>query len=119
MIVNKSGHHYVSVAQIDERCFARDENYDYSNVRLIVAKIEDDNDKEHLQLRYLNGKMGWDRDTWEVYEHLEEGQYYCFVEFDWPAKSEIHDFCVSCYGESKAVFIRDEKSMYEKQDILR
>jgi hypothetical protein len=84
-----------------------------------VAKIEDDNDKEHLQLRYLNGKMGWDRDTWEVYEHLEEGQYYCFVEFDWPAKSEIHDFCVSCYGESKAVFIRDEKSMYEKQDILR
>lgn len=56
----------MSINQTDERCFDRDVDYDYSNVRLIVAKIENP-DTENKYLVYKNGKMGYERDTWEEY----------------------------------------------------
>lgn len=92
-------------------------DYDYSNVRLIVAKIEDP-EAEKKKLIYKNGKMGWDRDTWEYYDDLEAGEYYMYVEFDWPEQSEHTEFAVSCYGESKAYFLRDEKSLFKKEDVI-
>jgi len=74
-------------------------DYDYSTVRLIVCKIENP-ESEEKKLIYKNGKMGWDRDTWEEYLNLEPGEYYMYVEFDWPKNPEVTDFCVSCYGEA-------------------
>ena len=82
-------------------------NYDYSNVRLIVAKIENPEDAKK-KLIYKNGKQGYMRDTWEEYEKLESGEYYMYVEFDWKADSEHTEFCVSYYGHSNAYFLRDE-----------
>ena len=64
------GHHYLAISQTDERCFDRKIDYDYSNVRLIVAKIENPDEEDKI-LTYKNGKMGQDRDTWEEYENLE------------------------------------------------
>ena len=111
------GHHYLTVNQTDERCFDRKINYDYSNVRLIVAKIENPDDEEKV-LTYLNGKQGQDRDTWEEYENLEPGEYYMFVEFDWPDNVQHTEFSVSCYGEAKTYFLRDEKSIYDKNTLI-
>ena len=91
------GHHYLTVNQTDDRCFDRKIEYDYSNVRLIVAKIENPDEDEKV-LTYMNGKMGQDRDTWEEYENLEAGEYYMFVEFDWPDNVQHTEFCISCYG---------------------
>ena len=99
-VVNEpGGHHYLTVNQTDERCFDRKIEYDYSNVRLIVAKIENP-DEDVKTLTYKNGKMGQDRDTWEEYENLEPGEYYVYVEFDWPDNVQHTEFCLSCYGES-------------------
>jgi len=87
-------------------------------VRLIVAQIEDP-DAEEKRLIYKNGKQGMDRDIWEEYENLEPGEYYMFVEFDWPDNVQHTEFSVSCYGKSKAIFLRDEKSLYNKDDLVR
>jgi len=111
------GHHYLQIAQIDDRCMPKDMDYDYSTVRLIVCKI-DNPDVEQKVLTYKNGKMGWERDTWEEYEHLEPGEYYMYVEFDWPEQAEVTDFCVSCYGEAQTYFLRDERCSFDKNTVL-
>ena len=87
-------------------------------MRLIVAKIEDP-DAEEKKLIYKNGKMGQDRDIWEEYEDLEPGEYYMYVEFDWPDNVQHTEFSVSCYGEASTIFLRDEKSLYDKTDLVR
>ena len=111
------GHHYLTVNQTDERCFDRKVKYDYSNVRLIVAKIENPEAEEKV-LTYMNGKQGQDRDTWEEYENLEPGEYYMFVEFDWPDNVQHTEFSVSCYGAAQTFFLRDEKSLYDKTTLI-
>ena len=111
------GHHYLTVNQTDERCFDRNINYDYSNVRLIVAKIENPTEDEKV-LTYMNGKMGQDRDTWEEYENLEAGEYYMYVEFDWPDNVQHTEFSISCYGQAQTFFLRDEKSLYDKDTLI-
>jgi hypothetical protein len=62
--------------------------------------------------------MGWQRDTWEEYENLEAGEYYMFVEFDWPDNAEHTEFCVSCYGETTTYFLRDEKSLFNRDEVI-
>ena len=42
-----------------------------------------------------------------------------FVEFDWPDNVQHTEFSVSCYGESQSIFLRDEKSLYDKVDLVR
>ena len=112
------GHHYLSISQTDERCFDRKVDYDYSNCRLIVCKIENPEDEEKI-LTYKNGKMGQDRDIWEEYENLESGEYYMYVEFDWPDKAEHTEFCVNCYGEAQTYFLRDERGLFDKDTVIR
>lgn len=117
VVANPGGHCYLQVIQTDERCFDRKVQYDYSNVRLIVCKIEDpESDKKTLI--YKNGKSGYMRDTWEVYENLEPGEYYMYVEMDWPDKSEHTDFCVSYYGSPTAYFQRDEAAQFNRDELL-
>lgn len=117
VVTGQGGHHYLTINQTDDRCFDRKVDYDYSPVRFMLAKIDDPKGKK--KLIYLNGKMGWHRDTWEDYENLEAGEYYMFVEFDWREGSEHTEFVVSCYGESKTYFLRDEKAQYNKDEVIR
>jgi hypothetical protein len=62
--------------------------------------------------------MGYMRDTWEEYKNLAPGEYYMYVEFDWPKTSEHTEFCVSYYGYANAYFLRDESSLYEKDALI-
>ena len=41
-----------------------------------------------------------------------------FVEFDWPDNVQHTEFSVSCYGEAKTYFLRDEKSIYDKNTLI-
>lgn len=54
MAVERESHVYLSVIQKDKQCFGRNENYEYSNARLILAKICDNG------LEYIFGKMKMD-----------------------------------------------------------
>jgi hypothetical protein len=66
----------------------------------MIAKLlnPDEEDVSKREVKYISGKQGWDRDTWVECENLEEGDYYLFVEHDWPEKQEHTEFCVSIYG---------------------
>ena len=64
LMVTGDGEHTVSVSQTDARCFSRNDDYDYSNCRMIVMKIMKDSDKlENLELKYIKGGCGYDRET--------------------------------------------------------
>jgi hypothetical protein len=76
-----------------------------------VAKIENPGEDKKI-LKYRNGKAGWLRDTWETYENLEPGDYYMYVEFDWPENQEYTEFAVAYYGFATAYFLRDESAQF-------
>lgn len=38
---------------------------------------------------------------------------------DWNNTTEDTDICATCYGRSRSFYLRDEKSLYEKNDLLR
>ena len=114
------GEHTISCSQKDERCFSRHSDYEYSNCRLIVFKIEKDSDKlEELDIKYLQGTASWDRETHHIFPNLTKGEYYVYVEMDWNETTEDTDMCVTCYGKSKSFFLRDEKNLFNKADFLR
>ena len=120
LVVSGSGEHIISVSQTDERCFSRHSNYDYSNCRIIVLKVEKDaNTLEELEVKYIKGVQGWDRESHAEIQNLEKGEYLVFVEMDWNENTEDHEFCVTCYGSSRTFFLRDEKTLFDKQDLLR
>lgn len=120
LIVSGEGEHTISVSQTDERCFNRHSNYDYSNCRMIVLKIEKDSDViDDLQLKYMKGVSGWDRETHCQFDKLEKGEYFVYIEMDWNPDTEDTDFCATCYGSSRTFYLRDEKSLYDKNDLLR
>lgn len=67
----------------------------------------------------MKGCSGWDREAHAQFDNLEKGEYYVYVEIDWNENTEDKDFCVTCYGASKTFYLRDEKSMFDKLDVLR
>lgn len=85
-----------------------------------MFKIEKDSDKlEELEIKYLLGTSSFERETHHIFENLEKGEYYVYVEMDWNETTEDTDMCVTCYGASKSFFLRDEKNLFNKTDFLR
>jgi len=85
-----------------------------------VLKIEKDADTvEGLELKYIIGAQGWERESHAMIENLEKGDYFVYVEMDWNTNTEDHEVCVTCYGASRTFFMRDEKSLFDKNDLLR
>ena len=52
-------------------------------------------------------------------ENLEKGEYLVYIEMDWNESTEDNEFCSTCYGASRTFYLRDEKSLFDKNDILR
>jgi len=120
VMVSGSGEHTLSVSQTDERCFSRHSEYDYSNCRVILAKIiEDSDDVNTLKLQYLKATSNQDRETHINIENLDKGEYFVYVEMDWNKNTEDTEFCSTCYGASRTFYLRDEKSLFAKEHILR
>jgi hypothetical protein len=109
LVVSNSGEHTISISQTDERCFNRHTEYDYSNCRVLISKIEKDGDSiADLDLKYIKATAAQDRETHIHIENLEKGEYLVFIEMDWNEKTEDPEFCVTCYGASRTFFLRDE-----------
>lgn len=120
LMLTGEGEHTISISQVDERCFNRHSDYDYSNCRIIVAKIEEDADTiEKIQLKFMKGVAGWDREAHCQFDNLPKGEYYVYAELDWQEQVEDTEFCFTCYGASRSFYLRDEKSLFEKGDFLR
>jgi len=87
---------------------------------MIVMKIEEDADSlEKLKVKYMKGGSGWERESHLMFDNLPKGEYFLYVEMDWNEATEDTDFCVTCYGASRSFYLRDEKSLFDKGDLLR
>lgn len=119
LMVSQDGEYTISVSQKDERCFDRHSEYDYSNCRIIVLRIEEDSDSlDGLKVKYMQGVSGWDRESHVQFENLPKGEYFVYCEVDWDENTEDTEFCVSCYGAGRSFYLRDEKSLFDKTQLL-
>ena len=93
--VPKDGTMYVIVTQEDMRRFGGEESgYDYSPVRIVLAKVEGD------KLIYKGGfANSYLRDVWEQYD-VEAGEYLVYTEVDWIDESFTDDVGLSVYCDS-------------------
>lgn len=123
LIVDVDGEHTISVAQKDQRCFNRGVDYEYAYCRMILMQIDlektdIDDDGDNLEVQYILGDASWDRDTHLECQMLRRGEYYVYVELDWTEKSVENSFVVTCYGASRSTFLRDEKMLFTKEQVL-
>ena len=87
---------------------------------MILAKIEKDADTiEDIELTYVKGGSGWDRESHLFFENLKKGDYYLFVEMDWDENTEDTEFCATAYGAARTFYLRDEKTLFNKEDLLK
>ena len=110
MIITERSLQYLTLSQVDKRMFPRGHSYEYSTARMILAKVNNNG-----ELEYLIGKMKSDRDMWEEIV-LESGDYFVYIEVDWSGES--YPIVINAYGESKAMFVREEKETYPKFKFL-
>ena len=91
--LSKGGHTFFMVTHADSRRFGGDDNYEYSPLRIIVAKQTGDN------LDRVTGiAAAFQRDTW-VDITAEPGDYLVYVEIGWTT-DETDQFGFSVYSES-------------------
>ncbi len=108
----------MSVAQIDDRCFDRSDDYDYSNCKLILIREVKAGDDDEAEYEYMGGVQKAERDVWKQFEDLPAGDYFVYVEIDWNGTYEMTDFCVSSYAEHQIYFVRDEKLDHGQLNLL-
>ena len=87
-------------------------------MKIDVDKTDIDEDGDNLEVDFLKGDQSWERETHLEFENLKKGEYYVYVELDWDAKVHDTNFTVTCYGKSNSAFVRDEKALFSKQDVL-
>lgn len=117
--VGGTGKHSFSCSQKAARMFPRGSDYEYSNCRMILMKL---NNGENLNdgVTYVKGGKGFkERDAYLECDDLEAGNYFLLVEMEWSEKNQgHHEFVASCYGSSMVVFVSDESGMYQLSDVL-
>ena len=78
VVVNKQASAYITVHQPDKGYYEHS-GYEYSLVRLIIAKLEFDKKEEKNKYVYIKGNMKLERELCE--EHIfEEGEYLLYIE---------------------------------------
>lgn len=119
--VPASGEHTFSVSQTGERMFPRSKDYKYSSCRMILLKLN--NSKDMSQgVTYITGSKGFeDRDAYVELKHIESGTYYFYVEMDWQKSTAEEDrvYCVTSYGKSDVLFMKDHQADHPKEEILK
>ena len=82
-------------------------------------KIEEDSESlDGLSVKYMKGVSGWDRESHAQFDHLPKGEYFVYCEIDWDENTEDTEFCVTCYGAGRSFYLRDEKSLFDKTQLL-
>ena len=95
--IEKKGHHYITINQKSKRFFKNPENYEYSDVFLIVGR-----ELENGEFEYVQGIQRADREVWTDGE-MYPGNYVAYVKIPWH-DGQPHDVSLSIYGYSKATF---------------
>lgn len=101
--VAEDTHAYISVCQMDTRLLqAEFEEYDYSDVRLIIARVNPDNSLHFISSLGRSGKGNlMERDVYQGAKLLA-GVYLAYIKVDFAEDSPIFEYGISCYS-SKVV----------------
>ena len=100
----------ISISQKDERCMNRRSLYEYSNCRIIVMKLLNNQDMKN-GVTFLKGTKGYqERDTYIEFDNLNRGTYYAYVEMEWhdSVTYEQRQFNITNYGQGKTIFKGDQ-----------
>ena len=98
--VSKGGDTYFMVTHADNRRFGGEENYEYSPLRIVIAR-QNGNELE----RVTGIASAFQRDTW-IQTDISAGEYLVYVEICWVTE-ETDQYGFSVYSESP-VSITDE-----------
>ena len=94
--VDQKGLIYFTVYQKNKKHFKDELNYKYSNIRVLVAEMKDDN-----TFRYVKGKTGIKQQI-TIHGDFAPGKYVIMIEADW--NQEIHnELSVSVYTDLNIV----------------
>ena len=102
--IHEKGHYYITINQKSKRHFLESENYQYSDVFLIIGR-ENGQDFEYVQ-----GIQRADREVWTDGD-MEPGNYIAYVKVLW-YDSQAHDIVISSYGIGEAEFSSTSKEEF-------
>ena len=125
--LSQPSHCYLELSQLDKRYFRNSQAYEYSQMRLVLAKKADffeelqENSKksqnlqnsektQNLQnsqknLSYIDGLCGRTRNS-HLDLYLDSGLYYVIACMDY--NTRLFESCLSFYGEEKVEFDRED-----------
>lgn len=107
MTVAEAGQVFIMLTQPVKYGYAPEDNYQYSEGRVVVAKIQSDG-----ELDYVNGFLLTDKkhEIWGELE-LEPGEYLVAVEFEWVSVN--NNYTLSSYSSSSVQFYKEKMSIYD------
>jgi len=87
-------------------------------MKIDTDKTDIDEDGDNLEVEYIAGTQGWERETHIEINDLKKGEYYVYVELDWNQNTTETNFAVTCYGKSNSTFTREERALFTQQMVL-
>lgn len=89
--VEQAGEYYFSIHQVNARFFKKSDNYVYTNIKLIVSKVNPQTGKND----YVGMAQECDKEMW-FKAKCQPGEYIAVVQAKW--KRKVNQFVFSTYG---------------------
>lgn len=106
------GHYYITVNQPNKRHFKRSDQYQYSEAKLVLARLHKDKGRLY---EYLDGLSYGNKEVW-VEGDMSIGEYILCVNIDWV--STHNEFVLSSYGPGECTFEEMGKSSPPPKEFL-
>ena len=122
VIVKENGKMFFTVSQLNQRWVRRNEEYEPSFVRMILAKerTDDDADNDKFPLQFIEGKCWKDEDT-TIECECKPGTYIAYVEIHWFDDKRFHDFVFRTYSKEEPELVKCSAADYPNfiKDVLK
>lgn len=118
--VPTTGEYTLSVCQKGDRMFDRHVQYEYSNSRMILIKLNNSHNMEG-GVTYIKGQKGFkERDSHMHIESLEAGTYFFYVEMEWVTQESYDEykFTVTSYGCGALKFMSELHEAFTRSQVL-
>lgn len=120
--IEESGKTFFTVSQLNQRWVRRNEEYEPSFVRMILARErgEDEENSDIFPFHFIEGKCWKDEDTTIEWE-CEPGIYIAYVEIHWFDDKRFHNFVFRTYSKSEVTLelLKEEEYPNFLKDTLK
>ena len=112
MVLSSPGHIYLSVQQKNKKHFKNNNDYKYSYVRLVLAKIKDGKISSIIQANYDCTQMVF------IEANLTKGKYFVLTEIEW-AQNLYHQLNLTAYSNVDVKFKEHSLENYHIPSIYQ